>query len=70
MDIWQAIVDGGVVLRPGFVFQTRTDEERDAEGDTAGYLRMSYASATVSCTRNHLITIGRGPIRVGSLTRP
>jgi hypothetical protein len=52
MDIWQAIMDTGVRLRPGFVFQNRTDEERDAEGDTAGYLRLSYATATVSSRPN------------------
>ncbi|KAF9520549.1 hypothetical protein BS47DRAFT_641929 [Hydnum rufescens UP504] len=46
LDIWQAIMDAGVRLRPGFVFQNRTDEERDAEGDTAGYMRLSYATAT------------------------
>ena len=45
--LWKGLVDSGVLLRPGFVFQVRSDKERNEAGDTFAYLRLCFATVTV-----------------------
>ncbi|KAF8344324.1 PLP-dependent transferase [Cantharellus anzutake] len=44
--LWKGLLDSGVLFRPGFVFQGRSEEERDQVDDTFAFLRMCYAMAT------------------------
>jgi len=60
--LWKGLVDSGVLLRPGFVFQARSDKERDEAGDTFAYSRLSFATVTHDELRKGIDTFRRSII--------
>ena len=46
-QLWLKFATSGLILRPGFLFQARTDAELNAAGETGGYFRLSYSTAKV-----------------------